>query len=209
VERLRVVVADDHKLTLSGIADSLEARGIDVVGRGHSAPDALNLVKKHSPDVLVTDLDFGPGPTGLDVANLLRKNYPLLGIVVLSAYADPRLHATSLQTAPRGLVYVIKQQIDGPGAIVEAVKASVERALKAEKGELPRVDLTPGQLSVLRLVASGQSNSAIAKNLSVTEESVSKTIHRMLKRLGIAAGPSINTRAVLIQHYFDFIGANR
>lgn len=207
--RLKVVVADDHKLTLSGVADSLTARGIDVVGRGHSAPEAISLVEQLTPDVLVTDLDFGPGPTGLDVATFLRKKMPLLGIVVLSAYADPRLHATSLSTAPSGLVYLIKQNIDGPGIIVEAVEASVEKARTAEKSELPRVDLTPAQLAVLRLIASGLSNQAISENLSITEESVSKTVNRMLKRLGITAGPSVNTRAVLIQHYFDFIGANQ
>jgi NarL family two-component system response regulator LiaR len=106
-------------------------------------------------------------------------------------------------------VYLIKQNIDGPSAIVEAVEASVDRARKAEKGELPRVDLTPAQLAVLRLISSGLSNQAIADNLSISEESVSKTVNRMLKRLGITAGPSVNTRAVLIQHYFDFIGANR
>lgn len=207
--RLKVVVADDHKLTLSGVADSLTARGIDVVGRGHSAPEAISLVEQLTPDVLVTDLDFGPGPTGLDVATFLRKKMPLLGIVVLSAYADPRLHATSLSTAPSGLVYLIKQNIDGPSIIVEAVEASVEKARTAEKGELPRVDLTPAQLAVLRLIASGLSNQAISENLSITEESVSKTVNRMLKRLGITAGPSVNNRAVLIQHYFDFIGANQ
>ncbi len=206
---LTVVVADDHKLTLSGVADSLAARGMSIVGRGHSAPDAISLVEEFQPDVLVTDLDFGPGPTGLDVATFLRKKMPLLGIVVLTAYADPRLHATSLSSAPTGLVYLIKQNIDGPSALVEAVEASVDRALKAEKGELPRVNLTPAQLAVLRLIASGLSNQAIAANLSISEESVSKTVNRMLKRLAITAGPSVNTRAMLIQHYFDFIGANQ
>lgn len=207
--RLKVVVADDHKLTLSGVADSLATRGIEVVGRGQSAPEAISLVEQLSPDVLVTDLDFGAGPTGLDVATFLRKKMPLLGIVVLTAYADPRLHASSLSSAPTGLVYLIKQNVDGPNIIVEAVEASVEKAVKAEKGELPRVDLTPTQMAVLRLIASGLSNQAIAENLSVSEDAVSKTTNRMLKRLAISAGPATNTRAVLIQHYFDLIGANR
>lgn len=207
--RLKVVVADDHKLTLSGVADSLATRGIEVVGRGQSAPEAISLVEQLSPDVLVTDLDFGAGPTGLDVATFLRKKMPLLGIVVLTAYADPRLHASSLSSAPTGLVYLIKQNVDGPNIIVEAVEASVEKAIKAEKGELPRVDLTPAQMAVLRLIASGLSNQAIAENLSVSEDAVSKTTNRMLKRLAISAGPATNTRAVLIQHYFDLIGANR
>jgi two-component system, NarL family, nitrate/nitrite response regulator NarL len=203
-----VVVADDHKLTFSGVADSLAARGIDVVGLGRSAPAAVAVVEQYSPDVLVTDLDFGPGPTGLDVAGFLRTKFPLLGIVFLSSYADPRFHSISLESAPCGLVYLIKQSIDGPTAIVDAVHASVDEAPQAVDGDLPRVDLTPAQLAVLRLVAGGLSNQAIAQHLSVTEESVSKTVNRILKRLGISSGPCVNSRAVLIQHYFDLIGAN-
>ncbi|MBT7802966.1 MAG: response regulator [Microbacteriaceae bacterium] len=68
MSNLRVVVADDHKLTLSGVADSLQARGVHVVGRASSAPEAIEMVTSLTPDALMTDLDFGPGPTGLDVA---------------------------------------------------------------------------------------------------------------------------------------------
>jgi DNA-binding NarL/FixJ family response regulator len=157
----------------------------------------------------VSDLDFGPGPTGLDVAEHLRKQFPKLGIVVLSAYGDPRLHHTSLKQAPPGLVYLIKQQVTETNDIVEAVRASIRRAESAELGELPKINLTPGQISVLRLIAQGFSNQAIASQLSVTEESVSKTINRMIKRLGINSGPSTNSRAALIQSFFDVVGANR
>jgi DNA-binding NarL/FixJ family response regulator len=203
-----VVLADDHKLTLSGVADSLRARGIDVVGLASSAPAAISAVEKNEPDVLVTDLNFGPGPTGIDVAGFLRTKFPLLGIVLLSSYADPRLHSISLEKTPRGMVYLIKQQIDTPTAIVDAVHASIERVRRALDGDLPRVNLTPTQLAVLRMVAGGLSNNAIATNLSVTEESVAKTINRTIKRLGIASGPGVNSRGALIQHYFDLIGTN-
>jgi DNA-binding NarL/FixJ family response regulator len=209
VAEIRVVVADDHQLTLSGVADSLTAHGIRVVGRAHSAPDAIAQVLETSPDALVSDLDFGPGPTGLDVAAHLRKDLPKLGIVVLSAYADPRLHHTSFQEAPRGLVYLIKQQVSKTDDIVDAVRLSIERARRADKGELPSIDLTQSQISVLRLVAQGLTNQAIAGQLSVTEESVAKTINRMIKRLGLESNPTLNSRATLIQSYFDLVGANK
>ena len=203
-----MVVADDHKLTLSGVADSLGARGMDVVGLASSAPAAIAAVEESKPDVLVTDLDFGPGPTGIDIAGFLRNKFPALGIVLLSSYADPRLHSTSLDKTPRGMVYLIKQHIENPAAIVDAVHASLDRAQQAIEGELPQVNLTPSQLAVLRMVAGGLSNSAIGTHLSVTEESVAKTINRTIKRLGIASGPLVNTRGALIQHYFDLIGTN-
>lgn len=206
---MRVVVADDHQLTLSGVADSLSAHGVDVVGRARTAPEAIALVQSLTPDALVSDLDFGPGPTGLDIATHLRKQFPTLGIVVLSAYGDPRLHHTSLSEAPKGLVYLIKQHVADTNDIVEAVKTSIIRAQRAEAGQLPKINLTPGQISVLRLVAQGFSNQAIAAQLSVTEESVAKTINRMIKRLEIDSGPATNSRASLIQSFFDVVGATR
>ena len=202
------MVADDHSLTLQGVSDSLSSRGISVVGRGKSAKDAVALVMKHKPDALVTDLDFGPGPTGLDIAENLRSALPTLGIVLLSAYGDPRLHSESLTQAPAGLVYLIKQQVGSTAQLAEAIESSLDKAAKAERGELPSINLTPAQISVLRLVAKGLSNQAIADELSVTEDSVSKTINRMLKRLDIPQNSQVNPRAALLQSYFDMIGAN-
>lgn len=205
---LRVVVADDHGLTLQGVSDSLVAHGISIVGRGKSAGEALTLVNDLKPDALVTDLDFGPGPTGLDIAESLRATHSRLGIVVLSAYGDPRLHSESLTSAPAGIVYLIKQQVESTQTIADAIALSIDKAAKAERGELPSINLTSAQISVLRLVAKGLSNAAIARELSVTEDSVSKTINRMLKRLGIEHNSEMNMRAALLQSYFDMIGAN-
>lgn len=205
---LRVVVADDHSLTLQGVSDSLLSHGMSVVGRGKTAAEAVELVKKHTPDALVTDLDFGPGPTGLDIAESLRASFPRLGIVVLSAYGDPRLHSESLVSAPAGVVYLIKQQVASTAQLAEAIRVSIDKAAKAEAGELPAINLTSVQIAVLRLVAKGLSNHAIAQELSVTEDSVSKTINRMLKRLGIAQDSGVNSRAALLQSYFDMIGTN-
>jgi DNA-binding NarL/FixJ family response regulator len=208
VNALNVVVADDHSLTLQGVSDSLLSHGISVVGRGKTAAEAVALVKKIKPDALVTDLDFGPGPTGLDIAESLRASFPRLGIVILSAYGDPRLHSESLVSAPAGVVYLIKQQVESTAQLAEAITVSIDKATKAEVGELPSINLTSGQIAVLRLVAKGLSNHAIAEELSVTEDSISKTINRMLKRLGIAQNSGVNSRAALLQSYFDMIGSN-
>jgi DNA-binding NarL/FixJ family response regulator len=208
VNALNVVVADDHSLTLQGVSDSLLSHGISVVGRGKTAAEAVALVKKLKPDALVTDLDFGPGPTGLDIAESLRASFPRLGIVILSAYGDPRLHSESLVSAPAGVVYLIKQQVESTAQLAEAITVSIDKATKAEVGELPSINLTSGQIAVLRLVAKGLSNHAIAEELSVTEDSISKTINRMLKRLGIAQNSGVNSRAALLQSYFEMIGSN-
>jgi len=209
MDALRVVVADDHALTLSGVSDSLESSGITVVGRAKSAPEATALVSSEKPDALITDLNMGPGPTGLDIAHALRTVQPELGIVVLSSYGDPRLFSEGLSVPPRGLIYLIKQQVISTDALSAAIRTSIDRAHAEKAGVLPRINLTDSQIIVLRLLAQGLSNQAISVKLSIAENSVSKTINRMLRRMSIESDPEKNPRAQLLQSYFDLVGSQR
>jgi DNA-binding NarL/FixJ family response regulator len=206
----RVVVADDHRLTLVAVADSLTMHGLAVAETASTPRGAIEAVIKHRPDALVIDLDLGLGPTGIDVAVHLRQSQPLLGIVILSAYGDPRLLSLELPEAPGGTVYVIKQAVSETQEIVDAVESAIDRARSHDQGSvLPRVDLTRSQVAVLSLVAEGLSNAGISARLFITEESVAKIIGRLLKRLGITAGGDLNTRAALAHRYFDFVGHRR
>lgn len=76
VEPLRVVVADDDRLTAFSLTDSLRLQGFQVEGVAHTAGDAITLALKKQPDVMVIDLDFGPGLSGLDVAQRARRPNP-------------------------------------------------------------------------------------------------------------------------------------
>ena len=206
---LRVVVADDHGLTLSAVSDSLQVNGLVVEARASSAREAVDAVVKHQPDALVIDLDLGPGPTGIHVAARLRQRFPHLGVVVLSGYADPRLFAPSIPTAPRGTVYLVKQQVADVAAVVDAVRASVERAAAGDAASVPAVALTSSQVAVLDLVAQGFTNGAIAQRLFISEDSVAKSINRISKRLMISTGPETNTRGALTSRYFELVGNRR
>jgi DNA-binding NarL/FixJ family response regulator len=108
-----------------------------------------------------------------------------------------------------GVVYLIKQQVTSTRMLAEALTTAIEKAQGQAEGTLPRVNLTGGQITLLRLIAQGRSNNAIARDMSITEESVSKNINRMVKRLGIEPSSDTNTRAALLQSYFDLIGSNR
>lgn len=206
---VRVVVVDDHGLTVSAVSDSLEVHGLDVVGRASCARSAVDEVVKHQPDVLVIDLDLGPGPTGIHVAITLRRRFPRLGVVVLSGYADPRLLSPTVPAAPPGTVYLVKQRVSEISTVVAAVHDAAQRAVLGLPATVPTVDLTHTQVAVLDLVAQGLTNSAIAERLHITEDTVSKTINRMAKRLRIPQGPETNTRGSLANRYFEFVGNRR
>lgn len=209
-EPLSVVVVDDHRLTAMGIADSLRARDIRVAAIAHSVAQAVQSVNEHSPDVAVVDLDLGPGPSGLDLAAAFRSSHPAMGVVVLTAYEDPRLFIPGLQQLPRRIVYLVKQRIDSVDDLIEAVTVAKQYAegSATPPSSLPFV-LTTTQAGLLRLVAQGLCNQAIALQLSLTEDSVAKSINRLAKRLGVIHSEGTNLRVGLTQRYYDMVGYQR
>ena len=208
---LTVVVADDDRLTALTLADSLGRYGLRVLATVHSASDAIAAVTSLKPDVLVVDLDFGPGPTGIDVALRVRAILPFLGVVMVTAYEDPRLLAPGLPEAPEGSLYLVKQQIANPEQVASAAKLSKQMAVSPPKKSLfkKRVNLTDAQIELLRLVAAGLSNQAIAEALVLTPDTVKKSITRLAKRVGVDHSSDSNVRVGLTHRYLQHSGYSR
>lgn len=204
-------MADDHRLTLEGLADSLRSRAIRVAGVAHSVPEAKKLVTSAKPDVLLTDLDMGPGPNGIDLGLIARASQPDLGVVVLTAFEDPKLLSARIPTFPKDFVYLVKQRIDNLDEVVEACELA--RAYVIGEAQAPqasgRFPLSRSQAEMLRLVGSGLSNRAIADQLSLSEDSVAKSINRLAKRLEVSRDRDTNVRVSLTQIYFDMMGFQR
>jgi len=208
---LTVVVADDDKLTALTLGDSLSRYGLRLLGVLHTPGDALVRTLELKPDVLVVDLDFGPGPNGIDVALKARARLPLVGVVIITAYEDPRLLAPGLPGAPPGAVYLVKQQIENPEQVAVAARLSVDLALDPPREPAPRkkIDLTDAQVELLRLVALGLSNTAIAEQVFQTPDSVKKSISRLAKKLGVDHSSEKNVRVGLTHRYLQHSGHSR
>ena len=208
---LRAVLADDHRLTANALADTFRANGIDVAAVVHNATDALEAVRTHAPHVLITDLDMGPGPSGLDLAARVKAVRARIGVVVLTAYEDPKLLAPKMPSPPPGVMYVVKHQVTDTRQLLHAVTQSYRYATGEDTPpKRPgRFALTESQANLLRLVAQGLTNEAIADELKLTTGSVATSISRLAKRLGVRADESRNVRAALTQKYFDYVGFQR
>ena len=207
-EPLRVVVADDHRFTAHSIGDALERRGYVVLARVHTAGDAVKTTLELQPDVLVIDLDLGPGPTGIDVAVVVRSRLKKIGVVLLTGYEDPRLLSTGLPELPPACVYLVKQKLEDTKEVADAVAhAKTLITVGQSLGRpTPRVTLTDAQIDILRMVASGLNNQAIATSLSMTLAGVEKAIHRLVKKLDIDSTGDTNTRVELTHRYLDMVG---
>ena len=205
---LRVLVADDHRLTATALADSLTLRGLSVTGVAHSVSEAYERVVESSPDVVVTDLDLGIGPTGIDLAIKVREQFPSTAVVILTAYEDPKLLSPDMPVPPPEVVYLVKQRVAQVDDLLAAVHLAVQYVTQPDT--IPRrgnkFPLSRPQATVLRLVAQGLSNQSIADQLHLTPDAVAKAINRLAKRFGLSQNTETNVRVLLTQRYFDLVG---
>lgn len=130
MEKIRVVIADDHAIMRVGIRNILSrSKDITVVGEASNGAEAITLVDELSPDVLVLDMEM-PVMDGVEVARQLRQNNSPVRILVLSAYDDRQYILEMLNLGAAG--YLIKDE--APEVIVEAVQSIAH----GEKGWISR-----------------------------------------------------------------------
>lgn len=206
--KTKVLVLEDDPFTRLSLVAALSHFGFDVVIEEAAAGTALSRAKLARPDAAVLDLHLGKGPTGIDVARELRKFNPMIGLVLLTSFDDPRLLNPSLPAIPSGTVYLTKQNVSNLAELKAAVVASLET--RVEGSEIEHVpafgEMSDVQIETLRLVALGLSNSEIAKRRFIKEKSVELTISRMAKSLGVESNVSANQRVHLARVYFRAIG---
>lgn len=203
----KVLLVEDDTFTRTTVAATLEHLGFTVVDAVVGAEAAMSVVKSRHIDVLVTDLDLGLGPTGIDLAFGVRSLYENTGVVILTSFSDPRLLSSSIKSAPEYSTYVVKQSLSNIEMLKEAVLGSTKFAAPTKSGSL--IDLTDAQVETLRLLSYGLSNSEIARVRVVTEKSVEQTISRTAKRLGIESSSVLNQRVALSRAFFQLTGAMR
>jgi DNA-binding NarL/FixJ family response regulator len=214
---IRVALADDHYLVREGVRRLLETDAeIEVVAACGDLQSLLAAVDELQPNVVVTDIRMPP--TGLDegiqAAERLRETHPEIGVVVLSQYGEPGYAVALLEGGTARRAYFLKERVDDLGQLVAAIRAvadggsmidpKVVEGLVAEKARIedsPLSELTPRERDVLREMAEGKNNAAIAQTLFLTEHSVEKVIHSIFQKLGLSWEPSIHKRVKAVVFY--------
>ena len=206
---MNIVLVEDQKLIARTLVDALVSNGVNVVAVAHTALDGVRAVKNNTVDAVVTDLDLGDGPNGTQLAVRLRGTHPRLGVVFLTGLEDPKLLTNNAFPLPRGSVYLVKHALEGVGHVAGAIELSVAYATGKQKPSADhKFPLTSHQASMLRLVALGLSNQAIADQLVMSVQSVESAIKRLAKTLGVTQDSETNTRVVLAQKYFQMSGTS-
>jgi len=176
----------------------------------------LAAVAAEQPDVVVTDIRMPPGDAdeGIQAAARLRETNPNAGVVVLSQYANPTYALALLEAGSEGRAYLLKERVQDVEQLAAAIRTVAEggsvidpkvvEALVAEstRGEQsPLSQLTPRERDVLREMAEGKNNAAIAEALFLTERSVEKVIHSIFRKLGLAFETAVHKRVKAVVLY--------
>jgi DNA-binding NarL/FixJ family response regulator len=212
---VRVVVADDDVLLREGLASLLDRSGFEVVGQAGDALALLELVRDKAPDLVVVDIRMPPAHAteGLDAAKEIRREWPEMGILVLSAHAEVD-HAMELLASGRGIGYLLKSRISDVAEFIETLEriarggsvvdpALVQELVTARKRNDPLSVVSERERDVLALMAEGRSNAGIARRLWITEGTVEKHVRSILTKLGLADTTDDHRRVLAVLTFLE------
>jgi DNA-binding NarL/FixJ family response regulator len=189
---VRVVLVDDHAVVRSGLAQLLGgADGIEVVGQAGEGAEAVELVRRTRPDVVVMDLQM-PGMDGVEATRRIVEEDLGAEVVVLTSYSDSTRIVAALDAGAVG--YLLKDA--DPEDVLAGVRAvsrgespldpKVARRLLADRATpAGPAQLTPREAEVLSLVRSGLANKQIARRLGISERTVKAHLTSVFQRIGV------------------------
>jgi len=182
---IRVVVAEDQVMILGALAALLEIEtDIEVVARARDGEEALQIVRREKPDVLLTDIEM-PKMTGLDLAAALQREGPPVRVIILTTFARSGYLRRALQAGASG--YLLKdspaEQLANAIRRVHAGGRAIAPELAAEAWSEPD-PLTDRERQVLRMAADGQSSGDIAAALNLSDGTVRNYLSEAISKLG-------------------------
>lgn len=195
---LRVLIIDDHTLFRDGLKGLLDRHNIDVVGSLGDGHEGIRLAQELNPDIVLLDMRM-PNITGLEVLKQLQQIKFESPVAMLTTSNDERDLVEALRNGAKGYLLKDMEPDDVVAALREIVKGETVVApnltqilARVVKGEpiletepSPIDDLTPRESEILSLLAEGQSNKVIARNLGISDGTVKLHVKAILRKLNI------------------------
>ena len=182
---IRVLSVDDHALLREGIAALVNAEpDMKLVAEASSGEEAIEKFRSHRPDVTLMDIQL-PGLNGIETISQIQQEFPNARIIVLTTYSGDAQVVRAIKAGARG--YLLKRQVHRE--LLETIRAvhagqrRIPQEIAAEFVDSPKDELTPREIDVLRLIASGNANKEIADQLAIGEASVKSYVANILSKL--------------------------
>ena len=190
IVRANVLVVDDHALLRTGVANIINQESdLHVIAEAANGLEAVEAFVRHRPDVTLLDLRM-PVMEGVEAVRQIRERDPLAKVIVLTTYDTDDDISRALKAGAKA--YVLKD-ISADGLIeciheVLAGKTYLAPSAAAKLAEgVTRVQLTPRELTALRLMADGKSNKEIASELEISERTVKTHLGHLFEKLGVTS----------------------
>lgn len=193
----------ENGFTNNTLAASLSIKGFKVIGETDKYEVASDLISKLQPDVLILTIDYKQLKS-IELANLMRRKFPKLGIVILSRSHDFRLFGISEKDLPIGVLaapMINHGDLDSLELTIKLAPFSTK-----SKSDFPiNKNFTDTQIETIRLLAEGHANSEIAKQRFVTEKSVEQMLSRIAMELGITFDFQHNSRVRILNSFYMLV----
>jgi DNA-binding NarL/FixJ family response regulator len=210
---VRVLVVEDEGLFRDMLQTALAAQpAIQVVAAVATGEEAVREAERVVPDVVLADIELGPGLNGIEAASRIRARHSDAGVVLLSAHRDKQYIASLPAGEARGWSYLLKSSVTDTATLVRAIEGAaaglvvLDPALVDALRPRPRspVDaLSERQRQVLALMAKGYSNGGIAQELVLTEKTVENYVGGIFQALGLDRGEAVHQRVKAVLAFLE------
>jgi len=207
-EQITILITDDHALVRNGVRMFLELQpDLLVLGEADSGETAVRMAAELVPDVVLMDLVMS-GIGGVEATRQVKQASPHSQVIVLTSYHEdeyifPALRAGALSyvlkdVGPEELAETVRKAARGESVLHPRVAARVVQEIRGARRDTPNLftDLSDRELDVLRLIADGLSNAAIAEKLIISEKTVKGHVSNILGKLGFTTRAQIAAWAV-------------
>ncbi|WP_020560432.1 response regulator [Thiofilum flexile] len=210
----KVLLIDDHTLFRAGLKDLLCRRNINVVTAVGSGEEGIQCAATLQPDIVLLDMRM-PQMDGLAVLRQLHNSYPDLRIVMLTTSTNESDLVEALRSGARGyllkdiepdeLVVALQEIMQGKTVVAPELAPVLARYVQGsepqsadQKAVDPFAGLTPREYEILTLLAEGQSNKVIARNLGISDGTVKLHVKAILRKLGVSS--RITAAVMAVEH---------
>jgi len=199
MDKKDILLVDDHEVVRLGLKSLLEHNDqFEVVAEAGTAKEAVAMVEKHHPDVVLMDIRL-PGPSGIEACEEITERWPDVRVVILTSYAEDEMLFSAIragasgyvlkQIGAEGLITAIEAACRGEAlldpAVTQRVFQEVRRAVKEEEAAA-FANLSQQEKNVLALVSEGKTNREIAGSLYLGEGTVRNYVSSILSKLGVS-----------------------
>jgi DNA-binding NarL/FixJ family response regulator len=209
----RILIVDDHPIFRHGLVRLLnEEKDLRVCAEAHDAKEAMIAARQFRPSLAIIDIAL-PGTNGIDLAKMLRHEWPNLPILILSMYKDALYAERALRAGARGyiakqeasdnLIAAIRHVLDGKIYVNEEARARIERTLPVPSTDAAGAiaHLSDRELQVFQLIGAGKSTRQIAQDLNLSVKTIESYRAHIKEKMGLESGYALVQSAIYWNHF--------